>query len=83
MRFQYTGPGPLEVQDLTGKIVDLIRPGDVREYDIEPHYGPWECIDPPPEADEGGQPPGTPEASPVALSAAPALNTIPVPPKEF
>lgn len=71
-RYQYAGPGPIEV--LSGG--EIIRPGDIREYDAEPGWGAWELI-PPPETDEGAEPPSPPEASPVALSAAPALNITP------
>lgn len=45
MRYQYTGPGPIGPVD-----GELLRPGDIREFDEEPDYGPWECLDPPPEA---------------------------------
>jgi hypothetical protein len=75
VRFQYEGPGPFEIRELDGTFVDLIRPGDVREYDIEPPFGPWERLDP--ETDEGDQP-GPPGASPAATSAAPALTLPPV-----
>jgi hypothetical protein len=68
-KYQYTGPGPVPDPE-TG---EAVRPGDVREYAEEPGWGPWELV-PPPEASEGGEPPGPPEASPAALSAAPALN---------
>lgn len=80
MRFQYTGPGP---DDSSG---ELLRPGDVREFGEAPGWGSWECLDPEPGpgADEGGQPPGPPGASPAALSAAPALNITPaVTPKDM
>ena len=77
MRYQYVGPGPVPDPETS----EVVRPGDVRDFDQEPGWGPWECIDPPPEADEGGQPPSMPEASPVAFSAAPALNITPAPPK--
>lgn len=77
MRFQYTGPGP--IPDPEGEIV---HPLDVREYDEEPGWGPWELLDEPePGTDEGGWPPSPPEASPAAFSAAPALNITPAAPK--
>lgn len=71
-RYQYTGPGPDESSG------ELVRPGDVREFDEPPAWGPWELLDLP-ETDEGGQPSSPPEASPAALSAAPALNITPAP----
>lgn len=68
MRYQYVGPGPIEV--ISGG--ELVRPGDVREFDEEPTWGPWEPLDEP-ETDEGGpEPPGPQEASPAATGAAPA-----------
>ena len=82
-RYQYAGPGPDESSG------EIIRPGDVREFGEEPAWGPWELLDRPepgPGTDEGGQPPSPQEASPSALSAAPALNITPAPaaaPKEF
>ena len=74
MEYVYRGPGP--VQDPEGS--ELTRPGDIREFDAEPAWGPWEPVKDP-EATEGGDPPGPPEASPAALSAAPALNPAPAP----
>jgi hypothetical protein len=83
-RYQYAGPGPVPDPESN----EIVRPGDVREFDEEPAWGPWELLDPEPEpeADECGQPPSPPEASPAALSAAPALNITPAPavtPKGF
>lgn len=57
MRYQYAGPGPDETSG------ELIRPGDVREFDQAPD-GPWELLDPPPEPE--------PEAAPVTPFTAPA-----------
>ena len=72
-KYRYAGPGP-HIDD-EGAIT---RPGDEREFDGEPAWGPWELVDVP-ESDEGGQPSSPPEASPAALSAAPALNITPAP----
>ena len=68
MRYQYAGPGP----DETGG--ELIRPGDVREFDTDPD-GPWELLDAPQEvADEGDgdDPPDDPPPPPVTLFTPPA-----------
>ena len=67
MRFQYTGPGPIEI--LSGG--DLIRPGDVREFDAEPDYGPWERLDPEPET------PAPVQAFPVRPLPLPSTNEGP------
>lgn len=72
--YEYEGPGP-HVDDEGG----ITRPGDRREFEEEPDWGPWRLVPGEPEADEGGQPPSPPEASPAALSAAPALNITPAP----
>ena len=72
MKYVYRGPGP--VQDPESS--ELTRPGDVREFDAEPAWGPWEPVKDP-EATEGGPPPGPPGASPAAIGAAPALSTAP------
>jgi hypothetical protein len=74
-KYRYIGPGPIEV--ISGG--EVTRPGDEREFTEEPAWGPWELLDPEPGTDEGGQPPSPPEASPAALSAAPALNITPAP----
>jgi len=70
-RYRYAGPDPVPDED-----GELVHPGDVREFDADPGWGSWELV-PPPETDEGGEPPGPPGASPAALSAAPALNITP------
>ena len=41
-RYQYVGPGPHE-----DAVIGLVRPGDVREFDEEPAWGPWEPLDEP------------------------------------
>lgn len=74
MKYVYKGPGP--VPDPEG---ELVHPLDVREFDTEPDWGPWELAEAP-ESDKG-ELPGPPEASPAALSAAPALNIAPGAPK--
>lgn len=58
-RYQYAGPGPDESSG------ELIRPGDVREFDQEPAWGPWELLDVPPEPEE-------PEPAAPAVTPAPA-----------
>lgn len=62
-RYQYAGPGPIEV--LSGG--EIIRPGDVREYDEEPAWGPWELLDGP---DTPAPEPDAPQA-PASFPAAP------------
>lgn len=57
-RYQYTGPGPDESSG------EIIRPGDVREFGVEPDWGPWECLDPEPET-APDPPPATAPAFPV------------------
>lgn len=37
--FVYQGPGP-HVDDVIG----LVRPGDVRQFDAEPDWGPWQLL---------------------------------------
>lgn len=36
MNYVYEGPGPHE-----DPVVGLVRPGDVRNFDEEPGWGPW------------------------------------------
>jgi hypothetical protein len=50
MRYQYAGPGPIEDDEL-----GLVRPGDVHDLDVEPAWGPWECLDQAPAPDGGRQ----------------------------
>lgn len=38
-RYRYAGPAP--VPDPEG---EAVHPGDVREYDEEPGWGPWELL---------------------------------------
>ena len=71
-RYQYVGPGPIEIRDLGGN-VELVRPGDVRELTDYPPWGPWECIDPAPESD--------PE--PAAVAAPAPFLAPPAPAKEM
>lgn len=63
-RYQYTGPHPVVILSEG----EIIRPGDVREFDEAPDWGPWQCIDPPPEPEPAAAPvtpftapPATPE----------------------
>jgi hypothetical protein len=58
--YEYQGPGPHDDGD-----GGTVRPGDVREFDTEPDWGPWRLIEPdepkpvtPPE--EKSPPPATP-----------------------
>jgi len=63
--YEYAGPHP--VPDEQGEIV---HPGDVREFEAEPDWGPWELLgepDAPPPADD---PPG--DDPPAPFPAAPA-----------
>jgi hypothetical protein len=39
--YEYTGPGPHDDGD-----GGTVRPGDVREFDTEPDWGPWRLIEP-------------------------------------
>ena len=50
MQYRYTGPGP--VTDPEGEIV---RPGDEREFDEEPAWGPWEPVGEPQTELPGGR----------------------------
>lgn len=76
MRFQYTGPGPVPGDD------EIIRPGDIREFDQEPDWGPWECIGPDPEPEAAGLLRWNGEVTPPPdLPAPPAA--APVTPKGF
>ena len=45
-RYRYAGPGP-DISPEGG----ITRPGDEREFDAEPGWGPWELIPPPEEED--------------------------------
>ena len=77
MRYVYEGPGPHDDGD-----GGLVRPGDVREYDAEPPWGPWRLLaadDPlnapePPES--APAPPPPPAAVPDAVRP-PAASTPP------
>ena len=80
-RWRYAGPGPQE--DGAGGIV---RPGDVREFDAGPAWGPWEELgdgDPaaPPEAPVSlPQPPPPPAPTPGTAKPAQAATAAPEPP---
>jgi hypothetical protein len=45
-KYRYIGPGPIEV--ITGG--EITRPGDEREFEEEPTWGPWELIEEPQDA---------------------------------
>ena len=65
-RYEYAGPGPQEDPD-----GGLVRPGDVREFDEEPAWGPWEPV-----PDEAQEAPGATETSaPAPASPGPAAAT--------
>ena len=68
MRFQYAGPGPVPDPE-SG---ELVHPGDVREFDAEPAYGPWELLDGP------DTPAPEPEAAPAPAPG--VVPLLPVPP---
>jgi hypothetical protein len=52
-RYRYAGPAP--VPDPENEVV---HPGDVREYDEEPAWGPWELVvDLKAKPADGGPPP--------------------------
>lgn len=63
-RYQYTGPGPDESSG------ELVRPGDVREFDQEPAWGPWELLDVPAEP-EPPAPVPVPAPSPLTPAETP------------
>jgi hypothetical protein len=74
--YEYTGPGPHEDPEL-----GLVRPGDVREFDEEPAWGPWRLIEPEPDGAESDSPsPATqlpapkPENPPPSGSAPPPAS---------
>ena len=79
--YEYQGPGPHD--DGSGTIV---RPGDVREFDGEPAWGPWRLLpgdDPlnapePPES--APAPPPTPKAVPDAVTPPAASTPAPAAP---
>lgn len=71
MRFQYAGPGPVEV--VSGG--ELIRPGDVREYDAAPSWGPWDLLDGP-DSEPAGPPPAEPEPGKPADPPAPQWPAV-------
>jgi len=72
-RYRYIGPGPIEV--ISGG--EITRPGDEREFEEEPTWGPWELIE---EAAHGAAGSGS-EAAAQADSggAATAAASVPVP----
>jgi hypothetical protein len=79
-KYRYAGPGPIEV--VSGG--EVTRPGDEREFDEEPTWGPWDLLDEPEAADGDPEPPGPQEASPAALAPGLTAPSLTVPPaKEF
>lgn len=80
-KYRYAGPGPIEI--LSGG--ELIRPGDVREFDEEPTWGPWEQLDIPGQRltdMEAGLVTAEQQAlsSDQGLAAPPTLSTLTTPP---
>lgn len=74
MRYQYAGPGPIEV--ISGgepirrgdvREFELIRPGDVREYDAAPDWGPWDLLDGP-DTEPAGAPPAPVQVPPPNIA---------------
>jgi hypothetical protein len=57
--YRYAGPDPVPDEDN-----ELVHPGDVREFDAEPAWGPWELLAPP-EAGPGKKPPAPPAPEPA------------------
>lgn len=86
-RYQYAGPGPIEALS-DG---DVIRPGDIREFDTPPSWGPWEPVKEETDGAAGTQAgmeadtqAGTPtSAAASAVDARTALLTAPITPKEM
>lgn len=78
MRYRYAAPGPQEDPgDHT-----IVRPGDEREFDAEPAWGPWVEVgapfEPPEVVVEPAPPPPAPKAAEPA--AVPAAASVPAPP---
>ena len=74
-RYRYAGPGPVPDPEN-----ELVHPGDVREYDKEPDWGPWELVaDPPPEPESGPGPRRIGDDVPIG-GAPVAAPLLPVPP---
>lgn len=69
--YRYAGPGPIEA--LSGG--EVIRPGDEREFDEEPSWGPWDLIDEP-KAETPAPAPVTPPAPGTYENPAIPLNTL-------
>jgi len=66
-RYRYIGPGPIEV--ISGG--EITRPGDEREFEEEPTWGPWELVDEPQAAEPEPTAPAPPPASPLAAPITP------------
>lgn len=66
-KYRYVGPGPIEV--LSGG--EVTRPGDERDFDEEPTWGPWELLD---------EPETAPPAPTPTLPPPPSLSTLTTPP---
>ena len=80
MQYTYPGPGPQEDGD-----GGVVRPGDTRDFDQAPDWGPWE---PSGGAESDPPAPAAPAPAPAPDKPAPAASAPPVtasatPPKEM
>ena len=64
--YEYKGPGP-HVSD-EGEIT---RPGDRREFEADPDWGPWERIEP---EEDAPPPPPAPAPAPAPSPLTPPAN---------
>jgi hypothetical protein len=69
---RYTGPHPVPDED-----GELVHPGDVREFEADPAWGPWELIEEEADGAAGSGP--APAAEADTGSTAPAAAAVPVP----
>jgi hypothetical protein len=69
-RYRYAGPAPVPDPDN-----ELVHPGDVREYDEEPAWGPWELpATPEAEPADGGPPPPADPPAPEGPDTVPPVT---------
>lgn len=77
-RFRYAGPDPVPGDD-----GEIVRPGEVREMDQPPDWGPWEPVPDDPGDQDEPLPLDVPVAAPAPVRrAAPAAAAPPAPGKE-
>ena len=71
---KYAFDGPMPDADPSG---ELVHPGDVREIETEPEWGPWRVLDEPPAEEPAATPPSAPPVSARALTTVitPAAET--------